>query len=165
MPLSSPASPRRIRAHTATLNTGTSEASVMREDRDGVDVFHGTLSMITATSLRGFSHLDAAELLASYDGSALFLPARRNQRHPRDFSSAPQRATWAGLKGSKLTWVVQGCCSSLTHNASVVLTGSNSDVAVQKKQNQIKTWSCCWRRSLFSCLLICSCKTRMKCCG
>lgn len=143
MPLSSPASPRRIRARTATLNTGTSEASVMREDRDRVDVFHGTLSMITGTSLRGFSHLDAAELQAGYDGSALFLPAHQNQWHPQDFSATPQHATWARLKGSTLTWAFWGCCSSLTHKAAVVLTGSNSDVAVQKKQNQSKTWSCC----------------------
>lgn len=147
VPLSSPALPGRIRAHTLTLNTGTSEASVMREDRDRVDVFHGTLSMITGTSLRGFSHLDAAELQASYDGPALFLHAHRNQRHPRDGNAAARPG--AHLKGSPLTWVFWGCCSSLTHNASVVLTGSNSDVAVQKKQNQIKTWSSCWRRSLW----------------
>lgn len=120
VPLSSPALPRRIRAHTATLNTGTSEGFVMREDRDRVDVFHGTLSMITGTSLRGFSHLDAAELQASYDGSALFLHAHRNQRHPQDFDATPQHATWANLEGSTLTWVFWGSCSSLTHNASVV---------------------------------------------
>lgn len=156
----------RIRARTATLNTGTSEASVMREDRDRVGVFHGTLSMITGTFLRGFSHLDAAELQASYGGSALFLHAHRTRR-------LPQHATWARLKGSTLMWVFWGCCSSLTHNASVVLTGSNMRCGRSKKQDQSKTWSCCWRRSLsgvnalfrFSRLQICSCKTRMKCCN
>lgn len=48
-PLSSPALARRVRPRTWTLNTGASRASVMREDRDGVDFSHGTLSMITGS--------------------------------------------------------------------------------------------------------------------
>lgn len=135
MPLSSPALPRRTRGRTATLNTGTSEASVMREDRDRVDVFHGTLSMITGTSLRGFSHLDAAEFQASYGGSALFLHTHTGTSGARG-TLARRRSTPRGLasKAQGSHRVFWGGCSSFTHNASVVLTGSNSDVAVQKKK-------------------------------
>lgn len=64
-----------IRARTPTLTASTSEASLMREDRDRVDFLHGTLGMITGTSPRGLSHLDGAESQASYERSA-FVPAR-----------------------------------------------------------------------------------------
>lgn len=77
----------------------------MREDRDRVDFLHATLSMITGTSLRGRSHLDAAELQASYERSALLLQARMYQRPPENFDATLQHANWAQLKSSTLTWV------------------------------------------------------------
>lgn len=71
--LSSPALATRVRSRAQTLNTGTSEAHVMREDRDRVDFSHGTLSMIAGPSLRGLSHLGGAALQAGDERSALFL--------------------------------------------------------------------------------------------
>lgn len=77
--LSSPALATRARPHAQTLNTGRSEGSVMREDRDRVDFSHGTLSVITGPSLRGLSHLDGAALQASSEEIS-FVPARAEQR-------------------------------------------------------------------------------------
>lgn len=90
VPLSSPALATRVRPCTQTLNTGTSEASVMWEDRDRVDFSYGTLSMITGPSLRGLSHLDDVALQASYERSVSFLHAHTSKCSTKSFMQANQ---------------------------------------------------------------------------
>lgn len=96
---------QRARPHAQTLNTGRSEGSVMREDRDGVDFSHGTLSVITGPSLRGFSHLDGAALQASSE-EIRFAPARAQQR-ARSTKSWMQHCSKArGPHPKLITWAV-----------------------------------------------------------
>lgn len=101
-PLSSPALARRVRPRTWTLNTGASRASVMREDRDGVDFSHGTLSMITG-SLSERASLSLTWTAPHYrPGRLSFVPGSGIYK---TVHATLQQTTWAAAKTRRT-----GCC-------------------------------------------------------